>query len=260
MSPSPPGPAEALQAVVYELLSDRSGPDVATTALTAAQAAIGAEISGYYSHEWHGWTTPLRVMPSRARSIIPYERVPTSFALPMHPGIRHLVRDRPFDPFRITDLVPDRVWQSSALASRMRPDWGRNQQLHIPVIPGFLSGESQVWVLARTASSFTDRNRDMARAIAPVLSAVARHVSAVRDARFSSAALELTPRERAVLQLTSEGLTSASIGLRLGISTRTAQKHAEHIYRKLGVRSRADAIRLCTYETADPPPLDAANP
>lgn len=33
---------------------------------------------------------------------------------------------------------------------------------------------------------------------------------------------------------------------RLGISARTAQKHAEHIYRKLGVHNRYDALRACT--------------
>ena len=244
--------AEAVQLVAYEVLSDTSGPDIATAALLAVQGAIGADIAGYYSHEWRGWTTPLRVTPSGARRIIPYERVPTSFALPLHPGIRHLVRDQPRDPFRITDLVPDRVWQSSALASRMRPDWGRNQQLHIPVVPGILSGESQVWVLARTASPFSDRDRELARAIAPVLSAVSRHLAAVQGTRISSTTARLlTPREQAVLQLAGDGLTSTAIGLRLGISTRTAQKHAEHIYRKLDVRSRADAVRVCSEADED---------
>jgi DNA-binding CsgD family transcriptional regulator len=250
---------DAVQTVPYEVLSDSSGSDVARAALAAAQRAIGADIGGYYSHEWHGWTTPLCVTPSAAREIIPYERVPTSFAEPQHPGIRHLVQDSPVDPFRITDLVPDRVWQSSALASKMRPDWGRNQQLHIPVRSGFLDGESQVWVLARTAAPFTDRDVDLARSIAPILTAVARHLTAVRGAEFSSVATRaLTPRERAVLQLTGEGLSAASIGLRLGMSTRTAQKHAEHIYRKLGVRSKADALRVGTIGGEDHAPQDSA--
>jgi DNA-binding CsgD family transcriptional regulator len=245
MTRSPRRAADAVQVVAYEVLSDTSGPDIATAALRAAQAVVGADIAGYYSHEWRGDTTPLRVTPTTARAIIPYERVPTSFALAQHPGIRHLVRDQPTAPFRITDLIPDRLWQSSALASRMRPDWGRNQQLHLPVSPGFLTGESQVWVFARTASSFTDEDREVAGAIAPVLDAVARHLATVRRAGFSSpVARVLTPREQAVLQLTGEGLSSLAIGLRLGISTRTAQKHAEHIYRKLGVRSKADALRV----------------
>jgi DNA-binding CsgD family transcriptional regulator len=160
----------------------------------------------------------------------------------MHPGIRHLVRDQPVDPFRITDLVPDRIWQSSALASRMRPDWGRNQQLHIPVGPGILHEESQVWVLARTASPFTDRDLEVARAITPVLNAVARHLAAVRDLKISSEVLLLlTPREVAILRLISTGGSSSSVGLQLGISPRTVQKHTEHIRKKLGVRSRTDA-------------------
>ena len=238
--------ARAVVDVAFAAFSDGIGPDAATSVLATAQRSIGADIGGFYSHEWRGWTTPLSVTPTAARRIIPYERVPTSFALPLHPGIRHLVRDRPTDPFRITDLVPDHVWQSSRLAGRMRPDWGRNQQLHIPVAPGVLVEESQVWVLGRTTSAFTDRDVDVARAITPVLTAVARHLAELAKTEVGPAAASvLTPREVVVLRLGAQGLSAAAVGLRLGISPRTVQKHLEHIHRKLGVHSRADALRAC---------------
>lgn len=237
--------AEAVSAVAYAALSDAAGPGPALAVLAAAQAAIGADIGGFYSHQWRGWTTPLHITPSEARPLIPYERVPTAFALPMHPAIRHLVQRQPTDPFRITDLVPDRVWQSSALASRMRRQWGRNQQLHIPVAPGFLREESQVWVLGRTRSAFTERDLDIARSLAPLLTGVARHLAALRDVQVSAEAMRLlTPREIAVLRLISEGSSSTAIGLRLGMSMRTAQKHTEHIRLKLGVHTRIDAVRV----------------
>ena len=236
--------AQAVSTVAYAALSERVRPDPALAVLAAAQAAISADIGGFYSHEWRGWTTPLHVTPTEARPLIPYERVPTAFALALHPAIRYLVHGQPTDPFRITDLVPDRVWQSSALASRMRPNWGRNQQLHIPVAAGVLSEESQVWVLARTGAAFTDRDVDVARALAPLLTGVARHLHTLRGVRVSAqASALLTPREVAVLRLTAEGCTSEAIGLRLGMSMRTAQKHTENIRRKLGVHSRADAVR-----------------
>lgn len=243
---SPRRAAEAVTAVMCAALSESCRPEPAVAVLAAVQAAIGADIAGFYSHEWRGWTTPLHVTPSEARPLIPYERVPTSFALPMHPGIRHLVRDNPCQPFRIDDLVPDRVWQSSALASRMRPDWGRNQQLHIPVAPGVLHEESRVWVLARTRAAFADHDLDVARALAPLLTGVARHLAVLADVPVSAAAFRLlTPRELAVLRLTAEGLSCTTIGRRLGISMRTVQKHAEHIRRKLGVHTRLEAVRAC---------------
>lgn len=49
----------------------------------------------------------------------------------------------------------------------------------------------------------------------------------------------LTLREGQVSELITEGLTNQEIAVRLGISRRTADAHAEHIMTKLGLRSRA---------------------
>jgi DNA-binding NarL/FixJ family response regulator len=54
----------------------------------------------------------------------------------------------------------------------------------------------------------------------------------------------LTPREREVLQLLADGYTPAEISQRLFISRRTVGTHVENLFRKLGVRSRAQAIAL----------------
>jgi len=52
----------------------------------------------------------------------------------------------------------------------------------------------------------------------------------------------LTPRERQVLELLGEGLTIRQIASRLGISPRTVETHVAKLYRKLGVRTRVQAI------------------
>ncbi len=52
----------------------------------------------------------------------------------------------------------------------------------------------------------------------------------------------LTPREREVLDHLSDTTTAAEIGLRIFVSTRTVESHLGRAYRKLGVRSRAEAI------------------
>ncbi len=53
--------------------------------------------------------------------------------------------------------------------------------------------------------------------------------------------LELTDRERQVLELVAEGLTNRQIGERLFISDKTASVHVSAILRKLGVTSRTEA-------------------
>lgn len=54
----------------------------------------------------------------------------------------------------------------------------------------------------------------------------------------------LTPREREVLHLVAEGLTSGAIASRLFISPRTAESHRANLMRKLGLRSRTDLVRF----------------
>ena len=47
----------------------------------------------------------------------------------------------------------------------------------------------------------------------------------------------LTPKEREVLQLIAEGVTSKDIGTRLGTSIKTAETHRTNLMRKLGLHS-----------------------
>jgi PAS domain S-box-containing protein len=54
--------------------------------------------------------------------------------------------------------------------------------------------------------------------------------------------LSLTPRETEVLGLLGETDTAAEMAARLFVSTRTVESHLAHAYRKLGVRTRVDAI------------------
>jgi DNA-binding NarL/FixJ family response regulator len=70
----------------------------------------------------------------------------------------------------------------------------------------------------------------------------------------------LTPREHEVLLLLSEGLRWTEIAERLVISPKTVATHVEHIRRKLGVTSRAEAIAVAYRDhlIATPPPESGA--
>jgi DNA-binding NarL/FixJ family response regulator len=55
-------------------------------------------------------------------------------------------------------------------------------------------------------------------------------------------ASRLTRRERQVLELLSAGLTMGQVASRIGISPRTVETHVAKVYRKLGVRTRVQAV------------------
>jgi DNA-binding CsgD family transcriptional regulator len=61
--------------------------------------------------------------------------------------------------------------------------------------------------------------------------------------RASSGWAALTPAERDVVRLVSEGLGNKDIGTRLFISPRTVQAHLTHVYTKLGLTSRVQLVQ-----------------
>jgi DNA-binding NarL/FixJ family response regulator len=56
-------------------------------------------------------------------------------------------------------------------------------------------------------------------------------------------ATPLSPREREVLTLIASGATNREIAERLYLSPHTVKEHASSLYRKLGVKNRAEAAR-----------------
>jgi DNA-binding NarL/FixJ family response regulator len=64
---------------------------------------------------------------------------------------------------------------------------------------------------------------------------------------------DLTPRELEVLRLIARGHSNADIAAELVTSMATVKTHVNRIFRKLGVRERAQAVVLayeCGYVTA----------
>lgn len=64
-----------------------------------------------------------------------------------------------------------------------------------------------------------------------------------QTAEVAEAFQPLTPREREILQLMSEGLPNKAIASRLSISERTVTTHVANIYAKLHVNNRVSAIQ-----------------
>jgi len=58
--------------------------------------------------------------------------------------------------------------------------------------------------------------------------------------------VQLTPREMATLRLMADGKANKEIATELSISERTVKTHLGHLFEKLGVASRTEAIKVAT--------------
>ena len=72
----------------------------------------------------------------------------------------------------------------------------------------------------------------------------------------ASRVASLSPRERQVLLLVADGVTTKGIAFELGLSVRTIEIHRERAVRRLGVRTMAEAIRLLTSASPAVPLVD----
>lgn len=78
---------------------------------------------------------------------------------------------------------------------------------------------------------------------APMTGEIARHViESFRCRRAIDPALGLTPREEETLVLLTKGFANKEIAHHLTVSIETVRSHLKHIYEKLHVRSRAEAV------------------
>jgi DNA-binding NarL/FixJ family response regulator len=85
---------------------------------------------------------------------------------------------------------------------------------------------------------------DVLKGGVPMTSEIARRVIASfrRRPAKGAAATKLTPREEEILTLLSKGLVNKEIAEKLSVSYETVRDHLKHIYEKLHVHSRTEAI------------------
>lgn len=70
-----------------------------------------------------------------------------------------------------------------------------------------------------------------------------RRVGLRRPAGVGTSERRLTPRQREVLQLLTEGKSNKEIGVALGVATKTAETHRAHILERLKLHSMSDLVR-----------------
>jgi DNA-binding CsgD family transcriptional regulator len=124
------------------------------------------------------------------------------------------------------------------LREALRPV-GLDEELSIPYEQ--VDGILRTVVLSQTGEDYGDEDFDLALRIQPLVQLLARQCQILRTGSAPNPR-GLTGREVAVVRLLRAGGTAGAIGHRLGISPRTVEVHLSHIYRKLGVRDRLQAV------------------
>jgi two-component system, LuxR family, response regulator FixJ len=109
--------------------------------------------------------------------------------------------------------------------------------------------EGVVEAMKAGASDVITKPIDTERLVRAVREALRQdvHVSAVDGGRRGieiRGFAQLTPREREVLQLITNGQSNKEAGRELGISPRTIEVHRARVMEKLGARNTADLMRI----------------
>jgi DNA-binding CsgD family transcriptional regulator len=149
--------------------------------------------------------------------------------------LRDVDRAASLEPLRISDVVSNaRFRKSPFYLSVMRP-LGREHELKL-WLPA-PRGHARYFELERgPGPDFDQRDRSFLSLLRPHLARLGARWERRPHLPF------LTEREFDVLALVAQGLTNRQISSRLFISPATVRTHLEHIYDKLGVRSRAGAV------------------
>jgi len=149
------------------------------------------------------------------------------------PGITTCVED-------VAALFADRGWYE--LSAQLLGAAGAMREVGGYARPP-LDRDSYDRVATATAEALGDRweqARLHGRTLSPTEAVATVHDEPARRPRASKGWASLTPAERRVARLVSEGLTSDEVAMRLFVSRRTVENHLGHVYAKLGIHTRKE--------------------
>jgi DNA-binding NarL/FixJ family response regulator len=125
-------------------------------------------------------------------------------------------------------------------------------------VEAFRAGASGYVLKSARSSELVAALRSVFCGSTVIQGALAERLSIFASSGRSQGADLLSPREAQILRLIARGLTNRTIAREVGIAPRTADQHVHNIFVKVGVRSRAEAVRYAVeHELATPPEADA---
>lgn len=109
-----------------------------------------------------------------------------------------------------------------------------------------LAAGANGYILKKTApGKLLEAIRELAEGGAPMSSQIARKVVAAfqeKNTQSSGVLDALSNREHEILELLAKGMLYKEISTKLGIAQETVRKHVYHIYEKLHVTNRVEAV------------------
>jgi len=141
-----------------------------------------------------------------------------------------------FDPLPLVELKRDRA---GAVPPELWALLERYDMAELTVVPirhqGGLVGSAGFCGIAQLTAA-------QAMALQLIAFNLFAQTRSFRSAGIKTSPATLTPREREVLSLSAEGLTSQQIAAKLGMSARTVNQHVDNVADKLGTRNRAHTV------------------
>jgi DNA-binding CsgD family transcriptional regulator len=169
-----------------------------------------------------------------------------------NPLVAHYARTGDGQPLRFSDFVSRRRLHALALYDELYRHLGVEHQIAfvLPSPPGEIVGVA----LNRRRHDFTGEEAAMLELLRRPLRACYQRLvereqligmlSCTRDDELTTRALAmgLSERETEIMHSVARGASNVEIGVGLGISRRTVEKHLQNIYAQLDVTSRTQAL------------------
>ena len=140
-----------------------------------------------------------------------------------------------FDGLTVAEQLRERAPGIRVVFLSMHDDDASLQRAVALGAAGFVSKSASIEELLEAVRAVRDGGSYLS-------SDVATRVMDLAAGRTSATALGLTPREREILELLTDGHRPAVIGTQLLLSVKTVKNHLTSIYSKLGVETGAQAV------------------
>lgn len=183
----------------------------------------------------------------RAIRSSPPDRLPVPAAIARaHDQLRQTHPIRPTKatlgrPVRLSDIVDLAEWRGSPIYEAVARPLGIEYTIELWIEDrGAIIGS---FGFDRQTRDFSDRDLNVLRVLAPHLVLLHRAKRAAQPVESAITQL-LSPREREVLSLVADGLTTRKIAAALFIAPGTVRKHIDNLLHKLNVHNRAAAVAL----------------
>ena len=140
---------------------------------------------------------------------------------------------------RVTAFMEEHVYPAEDVFERQLEELP--SRWHVPPVMEELKAGAKAYVLKDISAD------DLVSCIRDVL-AGKTYLAPAAAAKLAEGVtrVQLTPREMASLRLLADGKANKEIANELRISERTVKTHLAHLFEKLGVTSRTEAIKVAT--------------